>query len=143
MKKDMRIFVEIAYPCWYTMRGSRLLQHCFPRQAEVSREPHSGSLRPSAVRTSTGRVHLRRCPPGSDPLFIDCKYRKTRYQMVSRFLWLMHIVSTKSYIRQVFVTPSICLLRVIFMRIPLEHIIEITVLLFPFSENLMCIQCVL
>ena len=35
--------------------------------AEVSREPHSASLRPSAVHTSTGRIHLRRCPPGFDP----------------------------------------------------------------------------
>ena len=33
-------------------------------RAEVSRRPHSGRLRPSAIRQSTGLSHLRRCPHG-------------------------------------------------------------------------------
>ena len=56
--------MTLPVACWYRLRESRLPQHCQARQAEVSRQPRSGWLRPLAARTSTGRTLLRQCPPG-------------------------------------------------------------------------------
>ena len=55
MKKDMRIFVEIAYPCWYTIRGPLLL---FTEQLDKE------------IRNTAPRVISSRQIVGTDSLHI-------------------------------------------------------------------------